>query len=244
MSAEYVPVAQNDVDLDRTHINAAGQIALVNDSSNKSIIETPGGSSNREQDSSPLNKRKYLFKKATKAVKAIHNGGKSSRIQVVPTAPVLADAKDITTNTIRLVHDLPEPKKTTVKEKLKNPIDTTKSAVAGQGGHEAVSKLLAKEVSHGQEAELVKAHDKVMNASSAALKLLAIKELGVLMKARQDQYVRWTMDRHITKVRLRPKGTVERKEKGDFVVLTKEGKEKLDWEGYAGYVCVLDLEVG
>ena len=41
MSAEYAPVVQNDVGPDRTHINVVGQIALVNDSSNKSIIETP-----------------------------------------------------------------------------------------------------------------------------------------------------------------------------------------------------------
>ena len=236
MSAEYVPVAQNDVGLDRTHINVAGQIALVNDSSNKSIIETPGASSNLEQDYSPLNKRRNFLQKATIAAKAIHIGGKSSRFQVVPTAPVLADSKDTSTSAMRLVHDLPEPENITVKDKLKNPIDTTKTAFAGQGGHEAVSRLLAKEVPHGQEVELVKAHDKVINANSAALKQLAIKELGALMKARQDQYVRWTMDRHITKVRLRPQGTVERKEKRDFVFLTKEGKEKLDWEGYAGYV--------
>ena len=119
-----------------------------------------------------------------------------------------------------------------------------KSVVAGQGGHQAASNLLAKEVSHGQEVELVKAHDEVLTASSEAVKLLAVKELGALMKARQDQYVRWTMDRHVTKVRLRPQGTVEKKKKRDFVVRMKEGKEKMDWEGYVVHVRVVKLEAG
>lgn len=229
MSAEFTPVAQIDAGLDRTHINTVGQIALVSASSNK-FIETSGGSSDHEEDYNPLTKRKYFTRKAKKA---INIGGKSSNSRVI--APVLAEAKDAVPNATRLVHDQPRPEKTTVKEKLQNPVDTVKSIVAGQGGHQAASSLLAKEVSHGQEVELVKAHDEVLTASSEAMKLLAIKELGALMKARQDQYVRWTMDRHVTKVRLRPHGTVEKKEKRDFVVM-KEGKEKMDWEGYVGHV--------
>ena len=152
MSAEFVPVAQNDVGLDRTHINAVGQIELVSDTSKKSINEPPGGSSNHEEDHSPVNKIKYFSKKIKKV---INIGGKSSNSRIIPTAPVLADAKDTAPNNTRLIHDLPEPEKTTVKEKLQNPIATVKSVVAGQGGHQAASNLLAKEVSHGQEVELV-----------------------------------------------------------------------------------------
>ncbi|KFZ17840.1 hypothetical protein V501_01530 [Pseudogymnoascus sp. VKM F-4519 (FW-2642)] len=215
MSAEFVPVAQNEVGLDRTRVNAVGQIALVGDSFNKSIIKTPGGSSDHKEDYNPFSKRKFFSKIAKKA---IHINGKSSNSRVIPTAPILAEAKDTLPNATRLVHDLPVPEKTTIKKRLQNPVDTVKSVVAGQGGHQAASNLLAKEVSHRQEVELVKAHDEVLTASSEAVKLLAVKELGALMKARQDQYVRWTMDRHVTKVRLRPHGTVK-KNKRDFVLL-------------------------
>ena len=114
MSAEFVHVAQNDVGLDRTHINAVGQIALVGDSSNKSIIETPGGSSDHEEDYNPFSKRTYFSKIAKKA---IHIGGKSSNSRVISTAPILAEAKDSLPNATRLVHDLPEPEKTTIKKK-------------------------------------------------------------------------------------------------------------------------------
>ena len=119
----------------------------------------------------------YLSKKATEAAKAIHIGGKSSRFQVVPNTPVLANAKDTTTNTIRLFHDLPEPENTTVKEKLKNPIDTTKSAVAGQGGHKAVFILLAKEVSlAGSRASLSFHYGSEVRASQHSL--IWFRDLG------------------------------------------------------------------
>lgn len=95
MSAEFVRVAQNDVGLDRTHINAVGQIALVNDSSNKSIVErqaTPATATTITIHSTSASPRK-LRKPSILA-------GNPPIRESSPTAPVLAEAK----HTLPMLH--------------------------------------------------------------------------------------------------------------------------------------------
>ena len=106
------------------------------------------------------------------------------------------------------------------------------SKVSGQGNHQMAANIAAKEISHGQEVDLLNAHDRVENAETETEKVLAIQDLEKLMKERQTMYVRWTMDRHVTKCRVLPRETSVRKSRSEFETKNDQGETKLDWEAY------------
>jgi hypothetical protein len=124
-----------------------------------------------------------------------------------------------------------------LKDIAHDPIDTVKSKVSGQGGHQVASNLVAKEISHGREVQLVQAHDKIPRARTETERLLAIKNVDEMLAARQDMFVRWTMDRHVTKVRILPRHNVYLKPRREFIRKDSDGKKKMDWEVYVVHVC-------
>ena len=228
------PISSEDLGLDRTRINANDQVQLISDPSDdfKSIdgaVDSSGGTF--EQDPSPLSKRKRL---SLSAKKVLHLGNDASN-KLLPTAPILADAPQTDSHS-RLVYDLPPKENNKLKDLAHDPVDTVKSKVTGQGGHQAASNLAAKEISHGREVELLRAHDEIARSRTEAEKLLAIKNVDEMMAARQDMFVRWTMDRHVTKVRMLPQNNVPLKNRAEFMVKTGDGKVNMDWKGYFVHV--------
>lgn len=241
------PIAIGDLGLDRTRINAEDQVQLISEPSDISkpangfvngSINAPGangilyGNDTSEQDPGPLSKRKRL---SLSAKKVLHIGNDSSN-KPLPAPPILADAPQ-TDSDSRLVYDSPIKEKNKLKDLAHDPVDTIKSKATGQGGHQAASNLAAKEISHGRDVELVRAHDEIARAKTETEKLLAIKNVDEMMAARQDMFVRWTIDRHITKVRILPRNTVRLRAKREFIRKGTDGKEKMDWESYIVHVC-------
>jgi hypothetical protein len=240
MSAKPSQASQSVPGLDRSHIDADGRIQHPSQPLNSPSNDTSFDEFDEEGDDGakiqsmdgpePLSKRKRL---SLKTKKVLHIGG-DSHPKSTATTPVLADAPESTPDT-RLVHELPK-QDNNFKELLKNPVDTVTSKVTSQGGQQVASNLVAKEIPHGQEVELVQAQDEVLNAKSDAAKGLAIEEVDTLVRRRQDMFLRWTMDRHVTKVRVLPQETMSKKGLKDFLISTDDGKARTDWTAYLNYV--------
>jgi hypothetical protein len=232
------PATQQDIGLDRSKINSDGQIQLTQDKPLPSDPSDSGFSEGEEevqgQDKSTpkVSKRRRI---SNKTKKILHLGTEPKNGTVVCPAPVLADAPD-TVSDARLENEPPKPEKHTAKDLLHNPISTIQSKATGEGGHQVASNIVAKEISHGNEVELVKATERADTAQTERERLLAIRDVDKLLKARQDQFVRWTMDRHVTKLRILPRHAVARKTKKDFEVLQADGSVQIDWEEYAKHV--------
>ncbi len=64
-------------------------------------------------------------------------------------------------------------------------------------------------VAHGANVRLVRAYDELVNAESEKDKINATNHLEELEKARQDSFVRWTMDRHVLKVSRVPSCSIQ-----------------------------------
>ena len=231
-----VPVASNIAGLDRTKINSSGQVQLVSDSSTPSNSDLSTSSLTGSEPSSPTSTppgtKSSKAKRILLKTKEIMYG---SSHDIISTAPILANASDIISNA-RLVKDPPVPEKDTIKDFFHHPASTIQSKVTGKGGQQIAGNLAAKEISHGADVELVRAQDEVEKSGTESQKEERKDAVEVLMRERQDMFVRWTMDRHVTNVRILPVGTVPRCSKGDFKVFDGDGSGKMDWEGWAQHV--------
>lgn len=189
------------------------------------------GDDNDDESTSHLSKRERF---SLKAKKILHIPDDSNSEDKVP-GPILADAPDAVSNA-RLIVEPPKNESPTAKDLLHHPVATITSKVSGKGGQQVAANMVAKEVSHGREVELVLAQDVVLAAKTKSEKLLAIKNVDKLMQERQDMFVRWTIDRHVMKVRKLPEHSVPKRDKKDFERKLPDGRVKMDWEGYANHV--------
>ena len=244
------PINPGDLGLDRTRIVAEDKIQLISEPADlsKSAKDPPDwntsngtdanavhhGNDPLKQDQSPLSKRKRL---SLSAKKVLHIGNDSIN-KPLPPAPILADAPQ-TESDSRLIHDSPSKPNGKLKDFVHDPVETVKSKATGQGGHQVASNLAAKEISHGREVELVCAHDKIARAQTEKERLLAINNVDEMLAARQDMFVRWTMDRHITKVRKLTRSTVRLKNRKEFVEVDVDGKKMMDWKSYITHVSAI-----
>jgi hypothetical protein len=238
-----VPISTSELGLDRTRINANEQIQLIDE--NKPTDHSHGakhpvtegrGFIEYKEKPAEQSTRKRL---SSKIKGALHLSSDSHAPE--STAPILADAPD-TNSDSRLVYPLPEKEKPTIHDLVHNPVETVKSAVAGSGGHQAAKNLAAKEVSHGREVELVKADEEVKKARGERERVVAKGTRDELMRERQDMFVRWTMDRHVSKVRVLPKRSLDEKPKplSFFKKINGDGTVGTDWEGWVKHVgCVV-----
>ncbi|KAF1345694.1 hypothetical protein BDV97DRAFT_378727 [Delphinella strobiligena] len=220
--AESVSVPESEIGLGRSAINEHGQIDLIQ----SEVLPPPPTPSHTVRDS--LNERRHDT--AVKVRKLLHIS-KDSDGKQISTTPILA-GPDVLTSDSRLVRDLPEPHKPTIQDMFRDPVATVKSKISGQGNHEAAANIAAKEISHGQEVDLVNAHDRVECAHTDAERLLAVKDLERLIKERQTMYVRWTVDRHVTKCRISPRETFVRKSRSAFESKNIRGETVVDWKAY------------
>ncbi|KAF2116023.1 hypothetical protein BDV96DRAFT_573204 [Lophiotrema nucula] len=116
-----------------------------------------------------------------------------------------------------------------------NPVDTVKSAISGQGSHQVAANIAAKEISHGEDVELLRSEDRVKNAGTEAETRIAVHEFDGLMQERQSMFVRWTMDRHVTKLRRLPLESFEPKTAAQFRTMNSRGEDVMDWSAYRTY---------
>jgi hypothetical protein len=232
---ELVQVDEFDIGLDRSNITQEGQIQLPNPDGGET--EDDRQSAERDARSPPSKLNALKERKHNAAIKIrqkLHISKESDHIS--SQSPILANTTEESDS--RLVHELPNPDKATFKDFVHNPVDTVKAKVSNQGNEEIAANIAAKEISHGQEVDLVKAHDAVGRARTENEKLLAIKDVSRLMKERQGTYARWSLDRHVTKVRVLPRDTLVLKPQAAFQTKNARGDVVTDWKAYGQHVGV------
>lgn len=266
-SHKFREVGAEDIGLDRSRIDDAGEVEILTENHGKPLPPPPGGvigahgndirydapgdsaqnvpgtetarhgtSLSKDSNDEPHGKREKLKEKAKNI---FHIGSNTSGAGAdskgnTGQAPVLADS-DNHISKERYVEDKPEPEHNKAKDLLHHPVDTITSIAGGTAGHQISANIAAKEIPHGQEVELVRAHDALLRSRNDTERLMAIENINELLQTRQDQFVRWTMDRHVQKVRLLPPKSVPWKTKEDFMRV-RNGKEEVDWLAYGEHV--------
>ena len=157
----------------------------------------------------------------------------------IPAAPSLAPPVSHDGDDDRLVHPLPENKGPQVKDLLHSPVDTVSSMLHGASGAKMADIVDNQVIAHGANVNLIRAYDKVGDADNKEQQQAALGDLEDLKKQRQDQYVRWTMDRHVLKVRRVPPLNMQRPQKNDFRIGHEKGEGQVNWAMYGQHVRTL-----
>ena len=178
--------------------------------------------------------RSTVKKKTHKILHASHE----QHAPQVPAAPTLAPAATHDGDDDRLLHPLPEDKGPQMKDLLHNPVDTVSSVLHGASGAKMADVVDNQVIAHGANVNLIRAFDKVADTDNKEGQHSALGELEDLKKERQDQYVRWTMDRHVLKVRRIPPLDLQRPQKNDFRIGHKE-EGQVNWAMYGQHVRIL-----
>ena len=175
----------------------------------------------------------------TKTHKILHPSHERHSTQSFAAAPALAPAAIHDGDDDRLVHPTPEYKGPQLKDLLHNPVDTVSSVLHGASGAKMAAVMDNQVIAHGANVNLIRAYDKVADAGSKEEEQTALGELEDLKKARQDQYVRWTMDRHVLKVRRIPPFNLQRPQRKDFTIGERSGEGAVNWALYGQHVRTL-----
>ena len=156
---------------------------------------------------------------------------------VTTMAPILAPTPPATTQEDRFSDPPPDkPSLPPLKEFVKSPLQTAKAIVHTQGGNDFADNLAKADVSHEASVKLVRAYDRVAEAETNSDEELALEELELLKSARQDSFVRWTLDRHIRRVGRIQAHRLPTKKRTDFVVVDEQGKAVMQWSSYGKHV--------
>lgn len=181
---------------------------------------------------------KVRSKVKTQTHKILHTSHEQQTPQL-PTAPALAPAPIQDGDDDRLFHPAPEYKGPQVKDLLHNPVDTVSSLLHGASGAKMAAVMDNQVIAHGADVNLVRVYDKVANADSKEEQQSAMEELEDLKKERQDQFVRWTMDRHVLKVRRIPPLSLKRPQQKDFKMGDQKEEGQVNWVIYGQHVRAL-----
>jgi hypothetical protein len=240
MQAREEPVLVNEfeVGLDRAKITDTAQIELNESHSSQDQSaevhaepDSPRSSSSAHHVVDSIKLKKH--KAGIKIRKTLHIGKASDDLDHTTTALVGAAEEP---SGSRYATAPPEPEKATVKDFIHNPIDTVKAKVSEHGNQQVASQITAKEIPHGDEVDLLRASEAVEDAQNDVQRLLAIQDLSKLMKERQAKYARWTLDRHISKVRLLPREQIRLKPRSDFERYNPQEGLVIDWKAYTQHV--------
>ncbi|KAH7051322.1 hypothetical protein B0J12DRAFT_662803 [Macrophomina phaseolina] len=231
---EFVPVDELTIGLDRSKINTNKQIQLPDHDSRASDPDVHKNDS--EHHPSSESTRSYIKQRkhgvAVKLRKTFHVG-KSSDFDDAGSSSVLAGPTDETPGSS--IKDK-FPDRQTLKELYHNPIDTVKAQVGGTSNEQVAANIAAKEIPHEQDVELINASNAVERAKTEQKQLLAIQDLSRLIKYRQETFARWTLDRHITKIRVLPRETFKKKPRKVFQTRNAHGEIVTDWRAYAQHL--------
>ena len=178
---------------------------------------------------------KVRSKVKTKTHKILHTSHEHHASQS-PTAPPLAPAATHDGDDDRLFNPVPEHKGPQIKDLLHSPVETVSSILHGASGAKMAAVMDNQVIAHGANVNMVRAYDKVTDAHDQEDKESALGELEDLKKTRQDQYVRWTMDRHVLKVRRIPPLNIQRPQMKDFRISDQKQAGQVDWATYGQHV--------
>jgi len=161
-------------------------------------------------------------------------------VQAASLSPILANSPEEQKHA-RLDKADAEGEKRKWKDVARSPVEAIKSKACHAGGQQVASKMAAKEIPHGQDVRLVTAASELERAASEPEKRCAAQTLSELLTLRQSTFVRWTLDRHVTKVRALPRATVTRKPRAAFGRKNAQGGVHVDWRAYGNHVSTQHL---
>ena len=159
-----------------------------------------------------------------------HGPEESSHTRTLAPKPMATTGED------RLFRSVPKREYPSVKEIIHNPLKVIQSEVNSRGANQFAKTMDNKAISHGADVRIVNAYDKIASLSTESDKDLGIQDLNELKDARQDLFVRWTMDHHVRKVRRLPATIIPWRSREDFTVTDELGKRRMQWERYAHHV--------
>ncbi|KAL1612738.1 hypothetical protein SLS60_000967 [Paraconiothyrium brasiliense] len=229
---EPVLVDEFEVGLDRAKITKTVQMQVPEPHETQSEDSDDQGQSGSPHSSSRVVVESIKAKKhraGLKIRKTLHIGRASDDLEYTTTA--LAGA-GVEASGSRYVSDAPEPEKPTMKDFLHNPLDTVMSKISEQTDQQVAAQITAKEIPHGDEVDLIHASEAVERARDDTQRLLATKDLSRLLKERQATYARWTLDRHITKIRRLPRDEIKLRPRSDFEKHDPRKGLVTDWRAY------------
>ncbi|KAI4923714.1 uncharacterized protein J4E92_007688 [Alternaria infectoria] len=237
---EFRQVDELDIGLDRSHITYQGQIEVTGSRSESSNDDTP-----HPRDPSPVSSTSRIVNKVrqkkhiagVKIRKTLHIAKAEHEVdEPDPDSLVLVDTTEGKQSKSRLDHKSTASEKHTFKDLLHNPIDTVKSKGWCQGNQEVAANIAVSEVPHGQEVDLVNAAAAIEQATTTDAKAQAQQTFADMLNQRQSIYVRWSLDRHVTKIRVLPRDTAVLKPRSDFEKQDAGGRGFTDWRTYGSHL--------
>ena len=213
---------------------AAVECDSPDDHDNDRILHTTDASSQPDPASTSHVSTKSQFKKKAREILHINN------FRPAVTEPVdgvtLAPSPNPATLPFRLDKHPPKDGLAGLKDFAHQPVQTIKAKVERKTNREVAENLVTAEISHAHDVELVRAQDRMALATTDEERLSACQDLEVLKKARQDMFVRWTMDRHVLKIRQLERTPIQHRARAEFITKDEYGQGKMDWKAYGGHV--------
>lgn len=218
-------------------------LTIDNDEELHHDLTEHGGSEQSSPGHSPVHDLKASIKQKTQNAKiklkrTLHidkdsnEAGEPHKLVLVSTAEERSDS--------RLDGAQPVPDGHSAKDFLHNPVDTIKDKVYNRRNCQVAETLATKEIPHGQEVDLANASTALEQAASESEKRDALLKVKELLKERQNTYARWTLDRHVTKLRVSPRVSFVRKARQDFETQNGKGEVHLDRKAYSAHVSPLN----
>ncbi|KAE8823099.1 hypothetical protein PTNB85_10278 [Pyrenophora teres f. teres] len=234
---QFVQMNELDIGLGRSHINSQDQIELPKRRSTSSSSSSDFDSVQPDTQSSTHQLVKKVKQKkrhaSVKIREALHIPKPADDVkELEPEALVLADTAAVGESESRLDDKSTAPERHGVKDMLRYPIDTVKKMGWSQGNQELAYNIAVSEMPHGQEVDLVQAATTASQAQTEEEKQQAEEKLSEMLRQRQNTYVRWSLDRHVTKLRVLPRDTIKLKPRSDFATKDSQGNTTTDWKQY------------
>ena len=179
-----------------------------------------------------VSKKSHLKKKA----KEILHINKPSTVTEPAHAVTLAPSPNQTGIPRRLDDHPPEEGIHGLKDFVHQPVQAIKAKAVRKTNREVAGNISTAEVSHAHDVELILALDHLESANTEAERSSAQHQLEKLKRARQDLFVRWTMDRHVSKIRQLDKTPIRHRKRTDFITKDESGQHRMDWKAYGSHV--------
>ena len=156
------------------------------------------------------------------------------------SVPTLAPAPPATSEKDRFAKPPPrKPKLPPAQDFILRPVKTGRTIINAHGGNDLAENLAKTDTTHEASVRLLRAIDKVDEAQTSEDQAVAKREVAFLQGARQDSFVRWTMDRHIHSVTRLEAQRLPPKSKKEFIGIDEHGRQSMQWSKYGNHVCAL-----
>ncbi|RAR02794.1 hypothetical protein DDE82_005536 [Stemphylium lycopersici] len=246
LEKELVEIDRVGVGLERPHITNEGQIQLPErrpESSDSDTATAQDPANHVPTDAQTTTHRVFNKVKVKKHIagikirKTFHMERPVDEDEESGTRSlVLVDTAEVKQSKSRLDDKSTASEKRSVKDIFNYPIDTLKHKGWCQGNQEVAAKVAVSEVPHGQEVDLVSASAAVAQAETREEKQRAEKCVSEMLRRRQSTYVRWSLDRHVTKIRVLPQDAIEARPRSDFERKDKHRDTFTDWRAYGAHL--------